>query len=248
MKQYTDFAQLYDALMDDVDYDAWTAYLTGLSGCADNAALRVVDVACGTGNITLRLAQAGFTVTGVDLSESMLSLAQQKAARAGLQIPFVRQDMRKLSLHRAADLLICACDGVNYLPQGGAKDFFASAFACLKPGGQLLFDIRSPWELRSMDGQLYGEDRPDAAYLWSNHLTPHGDVLQMDLTFFTPAHDGLFRRFQEEHRMRLYSIDVLLSELRAAGFEARAYGFLTDQPPKGDEARVQFHAIRRALA
>lgn len=246
MRQYTDFAQLYDALMDDVDYDAWAAYLLELGGCNPLEAPRVADIACGTGSITLRLAKAGCRVTGVDLSEDMLRVAQQKAARAGLQIPFVRQDMRKLALHRPADLIICACDGVNYLPEGGAGDFFAAAFSCLKPGGRLLFDIRAPWELRSMDGQLYGEDRPDAAYLWGNHLAEHGRVLQMDLTFFTPVQGGLFRRFQEIHRMRLYDVDELLAQLTQAEFDASAYGFLTRQPPRGDEARIQFHAIRGA--
>ena len=110
MLMYGDFAGMYDPLMKDVDYDSWAEYLLRFMGAEK---LRVTDCACGTGEITLRLARAGHIMTGVDISGDMLRIASEKARRAALKIPFVEQDMRKLALHRPQDAIICACDGVN---------------------------------------------------------------------------------------------------------------------------------------
>ncbi|MFR0882505.1 MAG: class I SAM-dependent DNA methyltransferase [Christensenellales bacterium] len=119
---YGDFAGMYDPLMKDVDYDSWAEYLLRFMGAEK---LRVTDCACGTGEITLRLARAGHIMTGVDISGDMLRIASEKARRAALKIPFVEQDMRKLALHRPQDAIICACDGVNYLDSlKAAEEFF----------------------------------------------------------------------------------------------------------------------------
>lgn len=139
MLMYGDFAGMYDPLMKDVDYDSWAEYLLRFMGAEK---LRVTDCACGTGEITLRLARAGHIMTGVDISGDMLRIASEKARRAALKIPFVEQDMRKLALHRPQDAIICACDGVNYLDSlKAAEEFFEAANAALKVGGLLLFDI-----------------------------------------------------------------------------------------------------------
>ena len=127
---YGDFAGMYDPLMKDVDYDSWAEYLLRFLGAEK---LRVTDCACGTGEITLRLARAGHIMTGVDISGDMLRIASEKARRAALKIPFVEQDMRKLALHRPQDAIICACDGVNYLDSlKAAEEFFEAANAALK--------------------------------------------------------------------------------------------------------------------
>ena len=141
MLMYGDFAGMYDPLMKDVDYDSWAEYLLRFIGAEK---LRVTDCACGTGEITLRLARAGHIMTGVDISGDMLRIASEKARRAALKIPFVEQDMRKLALHRPQDAIICACDGVNYLDSlKAAEEFFEAANAALKTGGLLLFAVQA---------------------------------------------------------------------------------------------------------
>ena len=103
----------------------------------------------------------------------MLRVASDKARRAGLSVRFVRQDMRRLALPHPVDAVICACDGVNYLLKpGDVKAFFSSARAALKTGGVLEFDISSRYKLEHVLGNgFFGEERPDAAYLWQNTLT-----------------------------------------------------------------------------
>ena len=113
MAAYEAFADLYDALMDDVDYDAWADYYLRLIRAAGVEPNALCDCACGTGSMSVRFARQGLRVTGVDLSGEMLARAQEKARRFGVQAMFVRQDMCALSLPRPVDALVCACDGVN---------------------------------------------------------------------------------------------------------------------------------------
>ena len=77
---YDDFASVYDTLMDDFDYDAWSAhYLTLIRTVTGELPRRAAECACGTGSLTVRLAQSGMAMTGVDLSAAMLRQAEKKA-------------------------------------------------------------------------------------------------------------------------------------------------------------------------
>ena len=115
---YTGFAEVYDTLMNDVHYGAWAdmyARMMTAYGIPRNA--KVCECACGTGSLTLPLQQLGYEMMGIDLSQEMLWQAAQKARKAGFGIPFIRQDMRQLRLHRPVDAVLATCDGVNYLLQ-----------------------------------------------------------------------------------------------------------------------------------
>ena len=129
---YSALSGVYDKLMYDVDYDRWTDYIVSLlpEGCR-----RVGETACGTGSITLRLAERGYRVTASDISPAMLDVAAANARACGLKPNFVCQDMTELSLP-AQDAVICCCDGVNYLTSPRDLSRFAhAAYASLKAGG-----------------------------------------------------------------------------------------------------------------
>ena len=112
---YTAFASVYDRLMADVDYLAWARFYHELMERYGVPRGKVCECACGTGSITIALSKMGYQMTGVDLSPDMLFEASQKARRTGAMIPFVRQDMRRLHLHRCMDAVLCTNDGLNYL-------------------------------------------------------------------------------------------------------------------------------------
>ncbi len=177
----------------------------------------------------------------------MLRVASDKARRAGLSVRFVRQDMRRLALPHPVDAVICACDGVNYLLKpGDVKAFFSSARAALKPGGVLAFDISSRYKLEHVLGNgFFGEERPDAAYLWQNTFDPQRCQVTMDLTFFVSAGGGLYRRFAERQVQRAHDAQEILCWLRETGFEdPQVYGDRTFELPREDELRLHFCAVR----
>jgi len=249
---YTCLAGRYDRLMQDVDYDAWAGYVIGLLreyGIAGDA--RVFDCACGTGALTLRLAKAGYRVTGFDCAEAMLEHAQQKARLLGLRIPFVCQDMRRLSAHHPARAITCACDGVNYLTSAAdVEAFFRSACAALADDGLLLFDISSAYKLEHVLGsRTYGEDLPECAYVWQNAFDPDSRLLEMNLAFFLPDGRGKYARYAERHVQRAHGVRELTRALERAGFETLAvYEAFTRDEPKNDSERIQFAARKKPAA
>lgn len=250
---YQRFADVYDALMDDVDYDAWGAYICALlnelgggDGVGVGENLTVADAACGTGSLSLRLAEAGHRVTGIDISPDMLEIAAQKARRRGLSIPFVCQDIRSFALHRPVDAVVCACDGVNYLLEAhDVKAFFHAAYAALKPGGLLLFDISSRWKIeRLLAGRTMGVDNADDALLWQNHYDAAARLLQMQLTFFARKGSGnAFERFRETHVQKAHEPAELGAWLAETGFTPLGeYACFTREAPDAHTERIQLVA------
>ena len=161
---YEDFAAVYDALMDDFDYPAWANYYMRLLAGAGPAPKTAFECGCGTGSLSIPLARAGLKLVASDLSEDMLRLAQEKARRSGVMIPFVRMDMREMATPRPVDAVLACCDAVNYLvSEGDVLSFFRAAHRALKPGGVLAFDVSSAAKLTAMKDAFFGEERDNIA-------------------------------------------------------------------------------------
>ena len=241
--QYKQFARLYDLLMRDADYDAWAELIASELPAAP---ARVADCACGTGEMTLRLKRRGYEVTGIDVSEDMLRVAMVKARRAGLTVPFVREDMRHIALHKKQDAVIAVCDGVNYLASREAmREFFMSAHDALVPGGVLLFDVSSRYKIENTLGSnTFAEDEGDGAYIWKNYYDPDTKLIEMQLTFFERTGEN-YNRFVERHIQRAHSRLEIEHALTATGFEdIRVYGGLAMEPAEDKSERLYFSARR----
>ncbi|MDD4312470.1 MAG: class I SAM-dependent methyltransferase [Eubacteriales bacterium] len=243
-QQYQKFAAYYDRLMADVNYALWADYLKDLlqsNGILPGEA--ILDCACGTGEITLRLHSAGYRMTGSDCSEQMLELAQQKARKAGAKIAFVQQELQHISVHKPISAITCACDGVNYLlTKRDVAAFFASANRALKDGGLLLFDVSSAYKLEHvLGGQTFGEDEKSCTYLWQNCFDPKTKLLEMRLAFFVPDGNGTYQRFDERHVQAAHLQEELTTELERAGFLVLGvYEAFTREAPKKESERIQF--------
>lgn len=244
---YADFALVYDRLMAEVDYAAWARHyrdLLATNGVMEGAF--VLEAACGTGSLTIPLAQH-FRLLPSDLSEDMLSVAAAKARAAGLSLRFLRQDMRALSAHKPADALICGCDGVNYLLDDQAlRDFFRSAHQVLKPGGVLAFDLSSRDKLSRVLGsgpQVLRET--DICYIWENAWEEEGSLLHMSLAIFLREQDGRYLRINEEQTQRAYTEEELRSALQEEGFtKINCYGNYTTRKPAHNAQRLHITAIK----
>lgn len=247
---YGGFARAYDCLMADVDYDAWTARYLALAAEMGVCVRRAAECACGTGAVTLRLAERGIAMTGLDISEDMLRIAGENARKRGLQVPFIRQDMRALELPRRVDAVFSACDGVNYLTEeGDAAQFFRAAYAALKPGGGIFFDISSAYKIKhTLGNHLLGGDGREAAYLWQNTYNAKTRVVQMDLSVFVRQPDERYVRCDETHFQRAYETDEIFAALGAAGFVgARAFGGKGLNAPEERAERIFFAALKPAV-
>lgn len=249
---YTSFAEVYDQLMDNVNYERWAELYSVLLRSGEvQPGSRVCECACGTGGLTLPLSRMGYQMTGVDLSQEMLWIAAQKARKAGQGIPFIQQDMRRLRLHRQMDAVLATCDGVNYLlTDEDVSLFFRAAHAALRPGGALIFDVSTPWKLENVLGdQLLCEDREDITYVWQNSYSRKTGICDMTLCFFVREADGRYRRIDEEQKQKAHSAAGLTALLESNGFtDVHVYGNSRMEAPREKEQRWHFIARRDALA
>ncbi|MBR0513817.1 MAG: class I SAM-dependent methyltransferase [Clostridia bacterium] len=244
---YQAFAELYDELMNDVDYEGWADYYTRLLSIYGIHDGKICECACGTGSITIPLYYRGFQMTGVDISREMLWQAAQKSRRRGIAIPFVQQDMKALNLHRPMDAVLATCDGVNYLlTEDDLTGFFRAAYRAIRPDGALIFDVSTPYKLKNiLCSGLMGEDREDITYLWHNTWHERQQLVDLDLIFFVRSGDGTYRRIEEHQRQRAWDEQTLKEALWQSGFRTVSiYGDYTLSAPKEESQRWHIAAVR----
>ncbi|NLO86751.1 MAG: class I SAM-dependent methyltransferase [Clostridiales bacterium] len=217
---YTAFASVYDQLMADVDYLTWARFYHALMDCYGIPRGKVCECACGTGSITIPLSQMGYQMTGVDLSPDMLFEASQKARKSGAMIPFVKQDMRTLHLHRSMDAVLCSNDGINYLKdQGELFDFFTAAFAAVREGGGLFLDLSTPYKIENILGNHFiGDETSEIAYLWQNRFSQTGRYVDLNLAIFVRQKDETYIRVGEHQRQYAHDANTIAMQMESAGF------------------------------
>lgn len=201
MNQYGNFAYVYDQLMDDVDYDAWVGHIEDLIDKSGASVKNILELACGTGNITIPLAQRGYDIAGVDISEDMLGVALEKSESIGLPLVLLEQDMVDLDFDLYdLDCVLCACDGFNYVTSlDDLAKVFAKVYELLKPGGVFVFDISSHYKLSQVLGNNFmGESREDISYMWTNYYDEGNQLLEMNLDFFLKIDDQDYERDEYE--------------------------------------------------
>lgn len=245
MEPYASLALLYDGLMNEVDYIFWADYIHALAQKYDAPGRHLLDLACGTGSLTLLLAEKGYDIIGVDLSADMLAIAANKGL--GMDIPICNwyaMDMRELRLAEAQfDLVVCTCDGFNYLTgEQELKATLAGIRQGLAPQGLLLFDIHSRYKMEHIFPQaIFLQESGDGYCIWSSDYVD-GRVTH-ELTIFTPAGD-LWRRHEEIHHQYFFSENTIIAALTASGFEPLAvlpFGKLEGKP-QTDCQRLQIVA------
>lgn len=245
---YSDFAQVYDRLQD-IDYNTFVEYYKRLFtafGCKPEL---VLDLGCGTGNITIPLAECGFDMIGVDISEEMLYIASEKARAAHLdkRILFLNQDMTEFELYGTVDAAVCALDGVNYLIVDGDLDrLFSLMHNYLNPNGLFIFDINTRHKLCDILGDnTYTYDNDGAYCIWNSFFDRDDNICEFDLDFFVRQPSGLYMRGEEVQFERAYSDFEIRKAAESAGLHVlAAFDDRTQNAATAESERV-FYVIQR---
>jgi ubiquinone/menaquinone biosynthesis C-methylase UbiE len=203
MASYNVFAPFYD-LLQTVDYPARAAYFDRLLRKFDMPDGLLLDLACGTGTLSVELAGRGYDVIGVDGSEQMLSVAQQKAWAAEQQILFLCQDMEELDLYGTVTGCVCALDSLNHLTEEEALSRAIGRVSLfLEPGGVFVFDMNTPYKQEILlADRSYVYEAGDTLCAWQNETEDGLTTILLD--FFTRTKNGLYRRETEEFCERAY--------------------------------------------
>ena len=215
---YNEFANVYDRLQD-IDYGSFIDYYENIFEKFNIKPKLMLDLGCGTGNITIPLSQKGYEMIGIDLSEEMLHIAAQKAREKNLDILFLNQDMTEFELYGTVDAIICSLDGVNYLTMDDdLKKLFALIKNYLNPDGLFIFDINSEYKLKSLlsdNSFVYDED--DVYCVWSNSFDDTDNICSFNIDIFIKQENGLYKKYEEYHEERAYSIYEIETAIKNAG-------------------------------
>lgn len=252
---YTDFALLYDELMDNTPYETWCETLVSLigrygvskpvrgeyapGGARDALASErdlVLDLGCGTGTLTELLYRRGYDMIGVDNSASMLEIAMEKRAESRAGILYLLQDMRELELYSTVGTVVSVCDSVNYiLEEEELIEVFRLVNNYLYPGGVFIFDFNTDYKYREVIGDsTIAENRENCSFIWENYYDEESCLNEYDLTMFVQEDGELFRRFTETHVQRGYGADRMRDLVESAGLrilemtDADTLGEVTD--------------------
>lgn len=224
MEQYSYLPMIYDRLMQDVDYKAWTEYLIDLLEIQKTKVSNILELGCGSGNITKHLLDRGYEVVGIDISEQMLELATQKLSTYGDKIILMEQDIRDLDFEiYEIDCILAVNDTFNYiLEKEEVIEVFKFVYDHLKNNGCFIFDISSPHKLKTTLGNnTYGESMDDLVYLWENYFDEDNQELTMDVNFFIKEEASkAYQRFEETHIQKAYDPEKLISYLNEIGFRS----------------------------
>lgn len=241
MDAYTSFARVYDTFMDNIPYEEWAVYLIGLLneyGVNDGL---VLDLGCGTGNMTELLAKEGYDMIGVDNAEEMLEIAMEKREKSGHDILYLLQDMREFELYGTVRAVVSVCDSVNYIDEEeDLTEVFRLVNNYLDPGGVFIFDFNTLYKYREILGdRTIAENREDCSFIWDNYYYEEERINEYELSIFIREKENLFRRYEETHFQRGYTLDEMIRMIKDSGLEfVTAYDAFTREAPKEDSERI----------
>lgn len=246
---YDKFAQVYDELMREIDYKQWGDYVFRILLNAKTEMKRVLEFGCGTGNITCELAKKDFEVTAVDLSEEMLTVADEKAERNGLSnVRFFMGDMSSFQIAETFDAVVSCCDSVNYLKNvDDVQSFVFCSKDALKSGGLLLFDVNTPVKFKEIiKDNTFVYDMDNVYCVWENEPKFDENRMDYELSFFIKEEDGRYTRHEESQRQYIYSVEEIYHALKSADFiNIKIYAFGTFLQGSNECDRVQIVAEKK---
>lgn len=246
MEAYTSFARVYDTFMDNIPYEEWGAYLTALLREYKVTDGLVLDLGCGTGTMTELLAEEGYDMIGVDYSEDMLEIAMEKREESGHDILYLLQDMREFELFGTVRAIVSICDSVNYITEEEElEEVFRLVNNYLDPKGVFIFDFKTLYNYQMILGdRTIAENREECSFIWDNYYYEEEKINEYELTLFIQDEGDKYRKFEEVHYQKAYTLEEMIRIVKASGLEfVEAYDAFTRNAP--DEKSERIYVIAR---
>lgn len=222
MKSYETLANDYDSFMNEIPYNKWYEMIFKY---IDNFNLQkpevITDLCCGTGTMSIKLKEAGFQVTGIDISDEMLAQAYKKSNDLNLDINFFNMDMIDFTLPEKSDMIICCCDGMNYCTEiDEIEDTLHSVKTNLNEDGIFIFDMNTEYKFKEiLSKEDFFDVTENSAYYCENNYDEVTKINEYYVTIFTELENGNYSREEEFHYERAYNIVEIQNLLDKVGFQ-----------------------------
>lgn len=244
-------SETYDALNTDIQYSEWADfYEKCFEKYASVKVKNICEMACGTGNMAILLANRGYNVTAFDLSEDMLTVADRKMFDEGVQnLRFTRQDMCTFKVYSKVQGIVCMLDSINcLLDNDSVFNAFESANAALDDGGVFVFDVNSKYKFENVySDNAYVLEEENVLLAWQNFYNKKTKKCDLYLTFFLEDEDGRYTRFDEHNKQKMHTVKVLDKLLDKAGFnvEAKVSGFDFAEADENRDERIFYICTKK---
>ncbi len=250
---YHSLARFYDRYTEDVSYPDWADFaqeylLPGGWQDVSEAVPLVLDLACGTGQLTCCLAERGYDMIGLDCSGEMLAVARQTAEEKGLSnVLWICQDMCRMNLFGTVRAMICATDGVNHLTRrADLEQFFRRAANYLDNQGVLLFDALTERYFRETIGNnVFVDDSPAGTCLWMSRYQPKRRLCSYDITIYEQTEGDRYQRSDDRVVERAWTESELRQGLKLAGLNLEAVYGGTDRRNISSRDSRRWYVCRR---
>ncbi len=248
--EYALFAPYYDVLMRDAQYEARADYFCEIFRRYGHTPKLGIDLACGTGSLTIALKKRGYDFYGVDASPEMLSRAMEKSAQEGESILFLCQKLERLDLFGTVDTAVSSLDSLNHL--SGRRNLlraFQKTGFFMEKGGLFVFDLNTVYKHREvLSNNVYVYETPEVYCVWQNTLSGEDARVLIDLDFF--HHEGeIYRREHSHFSEYAYEIEDVRKMLELSGFETLdVFDDLSFDAPKKESERIVFAARKTIQA
>ncbi len=239
---YDNFSRFYDLLTDNVEYEKRADYFCRLLSLCGIEKGFLLDLACGTGSLSVEMAKRGFDVIGVDLSIGMLNAARQKAYESGEQILLLNQSMDDIDLYGTVDCAVCVLDSINHLADAQqVKRTFEKVSLFMNPGGAFAFDVNTLYKHKNVLADNAFVYELDELYcVWQNSFDETDGSVDISLDFFEEE-DGAYYRSCESFTEKAYDLADIEKWLEEAGFEVVGiYDDMTTEKVRPETERAVF--------
>lgn len=226
MNVFNDYAQYYDLLYHDKNYQAESEYVHGLIQAHAPDTCSILNLGCGSGRHDRCLVVLGYSITGVDISKEMLSAARE-AAVGDSSLEYIHGDVRRVGLCRQFDAVISLFHVMSYqITNSDLRAAFATASAHLKPGGLFLFDCWYGPGVLSDPPSVRLKEIEDDTISVTRIAEPvlHRDENIVDVNYRVTIKNkskGEVRDIRETHRMRYLFVPEIMEYIEGAGLQHR---------------------------
>lgn len=218
MDLYQLLAPFYARFNSDVDYEGMADYLCAAFDRFFQGEVKdVLDLGCGSGNMTFPLLARGYSMIGVDISPEMLSVAREMPH--GDEVLWLCQDMTDFELYGTVEAAVSTLDGLNHLQsKKDVADCFALVHNYLVPGGLFAFDINTPYKFSHVYGKnAYIFEEKNVLCAWQNYFHPRTGFCDFDITLFERS-GKLYQRYEASLQEKLFLPEDIEKMLAEAGF------------------------------